>query len=323
MSDIQNYNLSANGLAASVTNFGASLQDLRLLDDDRPLVLGFQNPSDYAQNQSHLGASAGSYANRIANGRYQLDDVTYQLDQNENDKHMLHGGHEGTGVQIWDCIKASEDTVLFQLKQSSGHMGFDGNLDMRCRYELLAPQILSITYEAICDKPRFINMAHHSYFRLDDSPTINDHELEIYADTYLPVDGDNIPTGELCPVADTPFDFRTKKAIGMRAYDHNYCLPPSDFIRPVARLRSARSGLCLTLHSDQIGLQFYSSDHLNEQAPNHHGRPYHPRDGICLEPQFWPNSPNMPHFPSAYVPAHTKYQQTLWLEITTDEVVPS
>ena len=319
MSDIQNYILSAYGLNASVTNFGASLQDLRLADDDIPLVLGFENPSDYATNTSHLGASAGSYANRIANGRYQLNDKTYQLDQNENNQHMLHGGHQGTGVQLWDCIEACDDAVLFQLHQPSGHMGFEGDLELICRYEMVAPQILSITYEAVCDRPRFINIAHHSYFKLDDSPTIDNHELEIYADEYLPVDDNNIPTGELCPVAHTDFDFRKKRPIGNKAYDHNYCLAPSDSIRPVARLRSARSGLCLTLHSDQIGLQFYSSDHLDEQAPNHHGRPYQPRDGICLEPQFWPNSPNMPHFPSAYVPAHTRYKQTLWLEITRDE----
>ena len=319
MSDIQNYILSAHGLTASVTNFGASLQDLRLTSDDMPLVLGFKNPSDYASHKSHIGASAGSYANRIANGRYELDGITYQLDQNENQKHMLHGGQEGTGVCLWHCLDANNEGVTFGLTHPSGHMGFDGNLEMTCRYELLENQILAITYEAICDQPRYINIAHHSYFRLDSSPTINDHELEIYADHYLPVDGDNIPTGKMASVAETAFDFRAKKPIGTNAYDHNFCLPPCETIRPVARLVSAQSGLCLTLHSDQTGLQFYTSDHLSEQAPNHHGRPYRPRDGICLEPQFWPNSPNEPDFPSAYVPANTKYKQNLWLEISQIE----
>ena len=129
MSDIQNYILSAYGLNASVTNFGASLQDLRLADDDIPLILGFENPSDYATNTSHVKASAGSYANRIANGRYQLNDKTYQLDQNENNQHMLHGGHQGTGVQLWDCIEACEDAVLFNYINLQA-MGFEVILNL-------------------------------------------------------------------------------------------------------------------------------------------------------------------------------------------------
>ena len=314
MSQIISHQMKAHGLCASVTNYGASLQDLRLTTYDIPLVLGFSAANDYASHNAHMGATAGRYANRIAGGAVTIDGQDYQLDRNEGGKHTLHGGEKGCGTALWELIEADESHVLFGLEERDGHMGFPGAVSYLCRYEITANATLAISYEARTTAPTIINLAHHSYFRLDTQEDISGHELQILSDHYLPVDAQNLPDGRIIPVANTRFDFTKRIAIGQREFDHNFCLTPTKEIRQIARLYSPHSGIEMVLCSDQPGLQFYTSHHLDESAPNHHGRAYGAFDGVCLEPQNWPNSPNMADAPSSYLGPDETYRQKLTLQ---------
>ena len=307
------HQMTSNGLFVGVTNYGASLQDLRLTDDNKPLVLGLLDPRSYHLQSSHMGATAGRYANRIADGHITIDGQDYQLDKNENDSATLHGGRNGCGRRLWQLEQSDETSAIFTLEEEDGFLGFPGALSLRAHYQITGFQELTISYEATTTKPTFVNLAHHSYFRLDDAPDISEHELQIMADHYLPVTDDNLPLGTMADVADTPFDFRERRAIGHQAYDHNFCLTPHQGLRPIAQLYSPRSGIEMTVSSDQIGIQFYNAAHLCESADNHHGRAYKGFDAVCLEPQFWPNSPNEPHFPSALLRPEERYHQQLVL----------
>ena len=313
MSALTSHHLKAHGLYVTLTNFGASLADLRLEGHDTPLVLGFTNIQDYATHKSHMGATAGRVANRIAGGEICLEGRLYQLDKNEAGTTTLHGGASGCGTRLWDLEEASATKICFTLEDEDGHMGFPGHVQMRCLYEITSHHTLRISYHATTTRPTFVNLAHHSYFRLDKQDDISTHELEIMADHYLPVDEKNLPTGRIAPVAGTKFDFRQKRAIGPAPIDHNFCLHHAGSLRPVARLSSPASGIEMTLSSDQPGLQCYTAHHLAETAPNHHGRPYRAFDGICLEPQAWPNAPHMPDFPSICLMPGEIYKQTLIL----------
>ena len=314
MHEIISHALAAYDLRLWVTNYGASLQDLRLEGYDMPLVLGFPDAQDYASHHSHMGATAGRYANRIANGQFMIDGHSFALDRNEQGRHTLHGGSKGCGVQLWQLEEATNASALFCLEETDGHMGFPGAVTLRTRYEIIEAGTLAITYWATTTKPTFVNLAHHSYFRLDDSDDIGAHQLQIEADDYLNVDGDNLPTGTVMPVTGTAFDFTSMTAIGDRLYDHNFCLrDPHKGLRPVAHLYSPISGISLAIESDQPGLQFYTSHHLSETGQTHHARTYHGRDGICLEPQIWPDSPNREHFPSALLLPNETYHQQLIL----------
>lgn len=312
------HSMKHKNLEVSVTNYGASLADLRLAGYDFPLVLGFPNPEDYAKQHSHIGATAGPYANRIAHGQMRIGPHSYQLDRNEKDRHTLHGGQAGCGTAIWDVIQANDQAISLYLALDDGHMGFPGPVELWCHYRLEADQSVTIHYEALAHKTTFINLAHHSYFRLDDAPDITGHQLWIDAAHYLPVDDDNIPTGVVQEVDKSAFDFRSLRPIGMTSFDHNFCLSQATNLREVAQLYSPKSGISLHLESDQPGLQFYTAHHLQEEAPNHHKRPYHAKDGICLEPQYWPDTPNQPAFPSCLVQAGSRYRQCLRLALQSD-----
>lgn len=303
-------------MQVSLTNYGASLQDLRLLSHDIPLVLGFPDAQDYAAQTSHMGATAGRYANRIAAGQITIDGHSYQLDQNEAGHHCLHGGSQGCGTRLWQLAAYDERSVTFTLDEADGHMGFPGAVHLRCQYQMIAPQTLAITYHATTSAPTFVNLAHHSYFKLDDRDDNSRHELQIMADHYLPVTASNLPDGRQEPVAKTAFDFREMRPIGKQDYDHNFCLANRDIMRPIARLYSPYSGIEMQMDSDQAGLQFYTAHHLDEAARTHHGRAYRKSDGICLEPQNWPNSPNMAQFPSSLLRPSETYHQRLILRFT-------
>jgi len=316
MSQIISHQMNAHGLYACVTNYGASLQDLRLNSHDMPLVLGLTAPEDYASHNAHMGATAGRYANRIAGGSVVIDGQAHQLDRNEGGKNTLHGGRKGCGTALWELIEAGENYAIFCLEESDGHMGFPGAVRYLCHYEIMANATLAISYEASTTATTFINLAHHSYFRLDEQTDISGHELQIQACHYLPVDELNLPDGRIMPVANTAFDFTKRTPIGRREFDHNFCLTPADEMRQIARLYSPHSGIEMVLCSDQTGLQFYTAHHLDERAPNHHGRAYGAFDGICLEPQNWPNSPHMKDAPSSLLRPDETYRQKLTLQFS-------
>ena len=312
---ITNHQLSKDGFIVKLVSFGASICDLRLKGIEHPLVLGLRNPADYPLQSSHLGATAGRVANRIAGGQFHLNGTLYELDRNENNKHMLHGGSQGCGVQNWQLDHATETEAVFSLYQPDGWMGFPGNFEIRCHYEITDDCELTIRYTAQTDKACPINLAHHSYFKLDNCDDIRHHIFQIEADHYLDVDQDNIPTGKLIPVEGTIFDFTSPRSIGDNSFDHNFCLRDGQTkLRKIAYAKSELSGVSLTIYSDQKGVQFYTSQHLSEDLDTNHGRAYHGFDGFCLEPQNWPDACNHAAFPSSILFEGESYSQIIKLQ---------
>ncbi len=316
--NVHRVEISGGGLTARLMTWGASLQDLRLAGHAPPLVLGFPKFDHYPAHSPYFGATPGRYANRIAHGRFQLDGTDYQLDRNQQGKHHLHGGSQGIGKRVWTIAQRGDDFVRFEIDDRDGHMGYPGNCRIACTYRLKTGGVLSVVHEAESDQPTLCNMAHHSYFNLDGSSEILSHELMIAAEHYLPVDGDQIPTGMIEPVADTDFDFRDMRAIRQAtdnafvAYDHNFCLSEKRVPkRVVALARSLNSGVVLEVWTGEPGLQFYGGFKISPTVEGLQGQTYQAHAGFCLESQIWPDSPNNRGFPSAVLrPGERLTQET-------------
>lgn len=310
--DVHRIPLSGHGLEAGILSLGATLQSLRF--DGRPVVLSHDNLAAYAEPGAYFGAIAGRCANRIAGGRFTLEGKSYDLPRNENGRTHLHGGMKGLSHRPWTVTEASGTSVTLAYRSPDGEEGYPGTLDLTCRYALVGEGVLRIALTATCDRTTVINLATHSYFNLDapEGGVIDDHVLMIPAEAYLPVDGDKIPTGELVPVAGTPFDFRQPRRVGDFAYDHAFVLAPDSVPtpRPVARLQAGRSGgIVLEIASTEPAVQFYTGDFLGPQARTAAARAYGRRAGLCLEPQRFPDAPNQPSFPSIVLRPGETYRQ--------------
>ena len=241
---VERVTLRGGGLTAHVLTYGAVVQDLRLDGHDAPLVLGFDSFAPYLTRSPYFGATAGRCANRIRDGHLEMDGKTYQLDRNFLGKHTLHGGAASIGKRLWRMDKTAEDRVRLAITMDDGEMGFPGRVEARVHFALLAGGVFDIVMEAEADAPTLCNLAHHSYFALDGSGTISDHLLRIDAETYLPVDDELIPTGDVRPVDGTGFDFRAPRPVSQaHPIDHNFCLSKArTALRPVARLESPAFG---------------------------------------------------------------------------------
>ena len=309
---------SAAGATASVITWGAVLRDLVVPAGGGPqrVVLGLNSLEDYRQYSPHFGATPGRYANRIAAGRFVLDGKPYQLPLNEKGKNTLHGGPQGFGKRVWTLVSADRSSVTLKLDSPDGDAGFPGNLQAICIYALLEPSILLVELTATSDAPTIVNLAHHSYFNLDGSPDVLDHEVMIDAAFRTPTDADLIPTGEISAVADTPYDFRTARPVrhpSGTAYDANFVIRPMpDPLTGLARaatVRSAKNGLSLEVHTNQPAVQFYDAAKLNCPVPGLGGAHYGPHGGLCFEAQNYPDAPNHRHFPSCVLRPGEQYRQ--------------
>ena len=299
----------AQGLRAEVLTYGARLAALWVPDRMGALadiVLGFDSPSEWRDRGGYLGATCGRYSNRVADGRLILDGRTIQLDQNEGKQH-LHGGHAGLDTKLWQIEDLSAYHVSLTTTSPDGEMGYPGTLTARATYRVEGLG-LRITLEAQADAPTPVNLVNHAYFNLagHQSGEVLGQELQIDADYYLPVDDRLIPTGEVCSVAGTPFDFRAPRPIGATmpgpaGFDHNLCLSAptgSDGLRPCLRVLDPVSGRQMRLSTTEPGLQLYTGAHFDGGVGKAGAR--YPRfAGFAAETQRFPNSPNMPHFPSA------------------------
>ena len=292
-------------LSLSILTHGARIHALKF--DGKPRVLSFATIENYLSHAVYAGCVAGRYANRIAGGRFTLDGKDYQLPCNERGVTHLHGGGQGFSHRNWDIVEDGPQHVTLGLTSPDGEEGYPGTLTVRCMYRLEADTV-SIELTATTDAPTIINLATHSYFNLDGGGDILGHRLQVPADTYLPVNADLIPTGEVASVAGTPFDFREGHTIGGRnqRYDHNFVLGIARLRDPrlVATLESRQSRTRLELRSTEPGLQFYDGGYLNGGGHGAHA-------GLCLEPQIFPDSPNHANFPDATLrPGETYHQIT-------------
>ena len=254
------------------------------------VVLGLESPEEYRDNPRYLGAIIGRYANRIANARFTLDGTEYQLAANHG-QHHLHGGRTGFDRQVW---RASCDGTTLKLRHLSpdGDEGYPGNLDVRVFYTLTERNELIVEYFATTDQPTPVNLTQHSYFNLAGEGDVIEHQVQIDADAYTPVNDDLIPTGVVSPVAGTPFDFRSRVTLGARRdgnYDHNFVLNGGV---SAARVVEPRSGRTLDVHTTEPGMQLYTGY----------------KRGLCLETQHYPDSPNQPSFPSTILRPGAEYR---------------
>jgi aldose 1-epimerase len=310
--------IHGGGLTARILTWGAIIQDLRLEGHAAPLVLGFENFEDYAIRSPYFGATPGRCANRIANGRFELDGKDYQLECNERGLTHIHGGSDGMGKSNWSIVDLASDRVVLEICDPDGRAGYPGNVTTRTIYHLQDNGVLSVVYESTTDAPTLVNVCQHSYFNLDDSPDILDHELMIAADHYLPVDDKRIPLGEQKSVADTPFDFREMGSIRRQEngaqvpFDHNFCLSSTRVAkRSVALVRSLKSGVTMEVRTTEPGVQCYAGAYVNIPVAGLEGRRYGPFAGLCLETQVWPDAINQAGFPSAVLrPGEVLRQET-------------
>lgn len=302
---------NARGMVAKIIDFGGIVTELHAPDRDGnfvDVVLGFESLAPYRTDSPYIGALIGRYGNRIAHGRFTLDGRQYQLPVNNGSNH-LHGGPDGFDRVKWE---ATVDGASLRLAYRSvdGEMGYPGNLDATVVYTLLDSNELVVSFHAVTDKATPVNLTQHTYFNLAGRGDILGHLLTIDAGAFVPIDAGSIPTGELAPVAGTPFDFRAPRPIGERigqpdeqlrhggGYDHNFVLdkPANGTLTRAARVVEPVSGRVLELWTEEPGVQFYSGNFLDGTLAGK-GRTYAYRSGFCLEPQHFPDSPNQPHFP--------------------------
>jgi aldose 1-epimerase len=318
------------GIELRAMTYGGIIVSLRVPDrqgrvDD--IVLGYDSAAEYARNNGpYLGALIGRYGNRIANGRFMLDGAAYKLATNNGPNH-LHGGVRGFDKVIWRGEPLPEG-IAFTYTSADGEEGYPGTLTARVTYTLTDRNELAVDYEATTDKPTIVNLTQHSYFNLAGQGTrdVLEHLMQIDADRYTPVDATLIPTGELSPVAGTPFDFQKPTPIGQRigeehaqlrsglGYDHNFVLTRSDEgLQHAARVVEPSTGRTLDVATTEPGLQFYSGNFLDGTITGKQGRTYQKRFGFCLESQHFPDSPNQPAFPSTTLrPGQTYPSRTVF-----------
>ena len=278
------------------------------------VVLGFAQLADYVERNPHFGTIVGRYANRIAHGRFELDGQAHALPANDG-PNVLHGGARGFGTRWWDATPeppADDGSVSLLLQRVSpdGEEGFPGRLDVSVRYTLTARQEWRVDYRATCDRATVVNLSHHDYFNLAGKGSALDHELRLAASRYTTIDRHLIPL-EVADVDGLPFDFRRSTPVAARireshpqlalarGYDHNWILDrQGPGLQWAARLLHRGSGRMLDIETTEPAMQFYSGNFLDGSLLGTGGALYRQGDGLCLEPQHFPDSPNRPDFPA-------------------------
>ncbi|MFD7678523.1 aldose epimerase family protein [Streptomyces sp. NPDC060187] len=318
-SKVHRWSLENGGTRLKVLSYGGIVQSLEIPDRHgryRNVVLGFAGLDDYVAKSPYFGALIGRYGNRIAQGRFTLDGTTHQLSVNDG-VNSLHGGAQGFDKRVWDVAGFTSGTdvgLVLRYTSADGEMGYPGTLRTKVTYTLNRHGDWRVDYAATTDRATVVNLTSHVYWNLagEGSGSIYDHELEIAAARYTPVDAGLIPTGELARVAGTPFDFRRAKTVGEdirvghrqllygQGIDHNWVLDKGISARPehIATLRDPASGRTLRISTTEPGLQFYSGNFLDGTLLGTGGRIYRQGDALCLETQHFPDSPNHPSFPS-------------------------
>ena len=309
---------NAHGMEVRAITYGAILVSVKVPDrqgrfDD--IVLGHETIDGYVHRSRFFGAAVGRYGNRIGGAQFTLDGTTYTLAKNNGPNH-LHGGVKGFDKVVWDGAPIKDPrgpSIVLTRTSPDGEEGYPGTLAVRITYTVTDNNELVIDYVATTDKPTVVNLTNHSYFNLagEGKGDVLGHLVTIDADSYTPVDAGQIPTGEIAPVAGTPFDFRKAASIGSRidgdheqlriggGYDHNFVLrrQGTGLVHAV-RVVDPASGRMLDVSTTEPGVQFYTANKLDGSITGKSGHVYARRTAFCLETQHFPDSPNKPTFPS-------------------------
>lgn len=344
---VERWTLSNGDITMRVLTWGGVIQSLEMPDENgerENVVLGFSDLAGYVGDADpYFGSLIGRYGNRIAGGTFAVDGNTYQLPLNDG-PNTLHGGPTGFDDRVWQADDVSDDDVAalrLGLVSLNGDQGFPGTLSTTVTYTLHGDGRLAVHYEATTDAPTVVNLTQHTYWNLggEGSGTIYDHELQINAGGYTPVDATLIPTGEVAPVAGTPFDFQEPTPIGARireadqqllygqGYDHNWALDredngtregsdAEDALEVAAVLHDPDSGRTVRISTTEPGLQFYSGNFLDGTLVGTGGRIYRQGDGLALETQHFPDAPNQPEFLSTELRPGQVYDSTTVFELS-------
>lgn len=323
-----------NGMAVQITNYGARVVALWVPDKEgnfKDVVWGYHTLEEYLKSSDiYCGPIVGRFGNRIANGQFKLNDSIYQLTIN-NKKNHLHGGTNGFYKKVWDAktttIKGN-DALELSYFSKDGEEGYPGNLNITVTYIITEENELKINYAARTDAATIINPTSHCYFNLTGSSenSILDHILEINAKEFTPTDDTLIPTGEFTKVVGTPFDFTKPAKIGLRinetnqqlkygkGYDHNFVIDkPLGSFQKIAEVYSPKTGISMSVETDQPGLQFYSGNFMKGKLVGKRGNKHNYRSGFAFEAQNFPDAPNHSNFPSAVLKPKEMYiQKTMY-----------
>lgn len=306
----------SNGyLELSVTNFGCTLVSIKIPGDDGipcNMILGYDSLDRYIHDPYYMGSIVGRYANRISGATFNIGDEPYPLSANEpSTGNHLHGGDEGFNKKVFDIIgmlgNERSDSVQFYYRSPDGEEGYPGNLDVFITYRLTHENEIIIDYSARTDKTTPVNLTSHCYFNLSGSKTpATGHELMIRADNLLQADENYIPTGAIMPVKDTCFDFTNYRSLDLlrsafRGYNECFIIDPATGDQDIkASLRDPVSGRVMSVKTTLPGMMFYTGDYLDA--------PFIKNQGICMEMQFFPDSPNQPHFPNTLLQPGSHYR---------------
>ncbi|MFG2648136.1 aldose epimerase family protein [Streptomyces sp. NPDC048436] len=328
---VYRWSLANGGTRMKVLSYGGIVQSLELPDRHgryTNVSLGYDTIEAYTAGTTFFGALIGRYGNRIAKGRFTLDGKTHQLSVNDGEN-SLHGGAKGFNTRVWDVDPFADSSgVGLRLHYTSvdGEMGYPGTLRVTVTYTLTSRGDWRIDYAATTDKATVVNLTNHTYYNLagEGSGDILGHELALAAARFTPTDAGLIPTGELAKVAGTPFDFRRAKTVGKdirtsheqlvtaKGFDHNWVLDKGITKRPepFATLRDPESGRTMKIATTEPGVQFYSGNFLDGTLTGPSGHTYRQSDGLCLETQHFPDSPNQPKFPSTVLRPGETYRSS-------------
>lgn len=320
--------LQGKGIRARITNYGAKIVSLMVPNRSgvmADVVLGFNTMAEWQTKETYFNAVIGRVANRIKDGRFTLEGKTYQLPIN-NGTNSLHGGISGFNEKIWDIYAQSRHSVTLRYKSQDGEEGYPGNLIVYVTYEMTRDSALKITYEATTDKPTICALTNHAYFNLkgEGEGLVNDHILQVYADSYTPFDDTACPMGEILPVDGTPMDMRQPVRIGDcvddaffvpgLGIDNNWCLGETGVMKHAATLSA--DGRQMEVYTTEPGIQVYTGNFLDGITTGKSGRVYPPRGAICLETQHYPNSVNIPQWKDQsnvfLYPGQTLHSETIY-----------
>ena len=321
---------NAQGMVVKITNFGGTITEIHVPDKHGVFAnvnLGFDNFESYLQKDvPYFGALIGRFGNRIAGGKFTLNDETYSLATNNGNNH-LHGGVIGFDKVVWNAASfetANSVGITLTYLSVDGDQGYPGNLDVTVIYELTNDNEILVKYHAVTDKATPINVTQHAYFNLAGKGDVLNHEIMINAHRFTAINSEAIPTGDLPLVENTPFDFRTPRLIGERineddeqlkngnGYDHNFVLNKA-YVKELslaARVLEKNSGRVLEVFTQEPGVQFYSGNWMDSSLIGK-GWTYARRSGFCLEPQHFPDSPNQPHFPNTILLPGEEYNSVM------------
>ena len=324
---VNSFQLSnSTGLEMNVITYGGIITSLLVPSENGEkidVVLGCNSLDEYINNTSYLGAIIGRYGNRIGGAKFSLDGNEYQLAKNDNDKNHLHGGFFGFDKKIWSVENVNQNSISLAYLSKDGEENYPGNLNVRVIYTLTDDNELVINYFAETDKPTVCNLTQHTYFNLNgyDSGDILNHKIMINAEHFTPTDAASIPTGEIRSVENSALDFRKTESIGKRisnneeqlifagGYDHNFCLSKNqnNELSLAATVLADISAIKMDVLTTEPGLQFYTGNYLDGSITGKSNLKINYRNGLCLETQHFPDSPNKPNFPTTRLNPGEKY----------------